>query len=55
MDQLVLLLSYPLVVHPVEVSLLTKLVPCCRRLHKRARHELLGAEASVQCTQQQSF
>ena len=44
LDQLVLLLSYPLVMHSVEVPLLTELVPCCRCLRQQAGDDdLLGA------------
>ena len=43
MNQLVLLLSYSLVMHSVKIPLLAKLVPCCRRLRQQAEHELLGA------------
>lgn len=54
MNQLVLLLSYPLVMHPVEISLLAKLIPGCRCLHQQAVHEPQGAQASAKCVQQHS-
>lgn len=50
MDELVLLLGHPLMMHAVEVALLPELVPGCRRLHacmNRLRTAVESALSSI--------